>query len=774
MRDACRWSALVLLVFAVGASAAEGPAVTRSAKSGAWSDAATWEEGQVPGAGSRVLILGEHTVTYDVKSDAVIRAINVAGTLTFSRDRDTLLNTGLIKIEAIDSFSENGFDCEGHFDEPAAGQPRATLQVGTLNEPIPAEHQAIIRLHGVEGLDPQSCPAIVCCGGRMDFHGAPLSRTWVKLLKTAEKGSKEVIIAEAPSGWRVGDQVVVTSTAWNNDVEDQSEARTIVEKGGSTGFESTSLIILDRPLECEHLGDGEYRGEVANLSRNVVVESADPAGVRGHTMYHRGSAGSISYAEFRHLGKKDTLGRYCLHFHLCGNTMRGSSVIGASIWDSHNRWLTIHGTNYLVVRDNVGYKSIGHGYFLEDGTEVFNILDRNLAVAARHGKRLPKQVLPFDENEGAGFWWANSHNTFTRNIAADCDRYGFRYEATPTSALKLVFPVLHADGQTRDVDIRTLPFVRFDGNEVHSSYGLYGVNLGEGVRGVGPDVRHPFVMRNTKIWNVHYGLRPQAPTVLVENLSIKSHYGIYHPNFDNHVYRNVTIHQTNTEPFNRGHDDDSVQHGVLAVDGLTFDGIRSGGMPLIQISDDNATGRAESHFRRVEVVNWKDNSREKAIVNLGGGPRPDPKTEKGVPIYLHDWFGSGRTAMVVSTRSPEFKADAAKFRAESGLTGDESRVADVTGVEFPEPLSPIDDQPPQSVITHVVVKPLRILLRGSVADNGEVKRVVVNGQDAKLDATSGEWEISFLRSDSGPLLIAAHSEDAAGNVERLVHQMQVQ
>ena len=48
--------------------------------------------------------------------------------------------------------------------------------------------------------------------------------------------------------------------------------------------------------------------------------------------------------------------------------MRGSTVVGNSIWDSHNRWLTIHGTDYLVARDNVCYQSIGHGYFLEDGT----------------------------------------------------------------------------------------------------------------------------------------------------------------------------------------------------------------------------------------------------------------------------------------------------------------------------------------------------------------------------------------------------------------------
>jgi hypothetical protein len=755
---------VLMLVLATASQAAEEVALIRSARSGAWSEGQTWEGGQAPAAGARVLILGGHSVTYDVASDDVVRAICISGTLTFARDRDTRLNVGLIKIEAGDLFSENGFDCEGHFDEADPSQPRATLQVGSPNEPIPDAHKAIIRLHAVEGLDPQSCPAIVCCGGRMDIHGAPLSRTWVKLGATAAKGASEATLAEEVAGWRVGDRVIFTATNADQDTDGLTEERTITAIEGRT-------LRFDQPLAHEHLGEGEHRGEVANLSRNVVVESADPGGTRGHTMYHRGSTGAISYAEFRHLGKRDTLGRYSLHFHLCGSTMRGSYVIGASIWDSHNRWLTIHGTNYLVARDNVGYKSVGHGFFLEDGTEVFNILDRNLAVAARHGKRLPKQVLPFDQNEGAGYWWANSLNTFTRNVAADCDRYGFRYEATPTSALKLVFPVLHADGKTREIDIRTLPFVRFDGNEVHSSYGLYGINLGEGVRGVGPDARHPFVMRNTKIWNVHYGLRPQAPSLLVENLAIKSHYGIYHPNFDNHVYRNVSIRETNTEPFNRGHDDDSVQHGVLAVDGLVFDGIRSGRMPLIQISDDNATGQAQSHFRHVEVTNWQDNSKSKALVNLGGGPRRTPKTAKGVPIYLHDWFGSGRSALVVSTRSPEYKAEPDRFRTEAGLTGDESRVAEVSNVEFPEPLSPIDDLPPQTVVTHVVPRGEKWLVRGTVADNGEVRRVTVNGQEAKLESVSGQWEVD-LASLGEPREIAAHSEDAAGNVEQLVHRSQ--
>ena len=64
-------------------------------------------------------------------------------------------------------------------------------------------------------------------------------------------------------------------------------------------------------------------------------------------------------------------------------------------------------------------------------------------------------------------------------------------------------------------------------------------------------------------------------------------------------------------------------------------------MPLIQISDDNPTGTAETHMRNVKVIDNKGGEK-RALANLGGGPRRTPKTEKGVPIYLHDWFGTGQ------------------------------------------------------------------------------------------------------------------------------------
>ena len=199
-----------------------------------------------------------------------------------------------------------------------------------------------------------------------------------------------------------------------------------------------TTITLDKPLAFEHIADGDYRADVANLSRNVVIESSDPAIARGHTMYHRDSAGSISYAEFRHLGKEGVLGRYSIHFHLVGDTMRGSSVVGLSVIDSHNHFIVVHGTDHMLVRDCVGYKSIGHGYFLEDGTEQYNVLDRNLACQAFRGEPLPKQSLPFDKNEGAGFWWANARNTFTRNVSCENQRYGFFYEISSGKLTEVV------------------------------------------------------------------------------------------------------------------------------------------------------------------------------------------------------------------------------------------------------------------------------------------------------------------------------------------------
>ncbi len=750
----------------------------RSVRDGAWSDAATWQPARTPRAGDRVLVARGTRVAYDVSRDDVLRLVQVVGTLRFARDRDTLLSVGVLKVQNSDTCSESGFACDFE-GVNTAGEPQGprggelpTLEIGTLAQPIPAAHTARIRLHYLEGMDRRDAPALVCCSARMELHGAPLSRSWVKLGEDARPGDVHVLLAEEVQGWRAGDQVVVTaakkrplrgSYRQNPDAAG-SELRRITRIEGRR-------VQLDQPLAAEHFGSGQFRSEVANLSRNVIVESADPDGVRGHTLYHAFSQGGISYARFAHLGKEGLLGRYAIHFHLVGDTMRGSQVLGAAIVDSHNRWITIHGTEYLLVRDCVGYRSVGHGYFLEDGTEVYNLLDRNLGVQAYRGPRLPGQVLPFDPNDGAAFWWANGRNSLTRNVACENDQYGYRYDSQKRSNFDSHLEVRMPDGVRRTVDIRTLPIHRFSHNESHSE-GLYSVALA-GTDGVGPDTRHPHRLSHLKMWQTHYALRSQLPTMLVEHVHIDhAAYGVYRPWFENHVYRDLHIAHTAAEPFNRGLDDRSLQHGSITVDGLTFSGLGYGGqMPLIQISANNASGQAESHFRNVRVTGRTRDDRW-PLVNLGGGPRLQPSTPRGVPVFIHDHYGPGRHAKVISTRAKDLLADGERYRGDPPLTGDESVAAEVSGLTWPQLLEAVDDQPPATIVTSVRLVGDKLVATGVSHDDGEIAAVTVNDRAAELSATTAgvaDWRIELPAGSTGE--IVALARDAQGNEEQTPHRV---
>src|SRR5262249_23689570 len=155
------------------------------------------------------------------------------------------------------------FDCDAHIKETK--DPRPALQVGLPDAPIDAKHTATIRLVRFDAHDSKSCPAIVCCGGRMDFHGAPMGRTWVKLGTTAKKGDTSITLAETVIGWRVGDHIIITNTTGvptgkrkpPHGLAFVAEERTIRAIKG-TGLE------LNAALADEHLGTGGLHVEVAN------------------------------------------------------------------------------------------------------------------------------------------------------------------------------------------------------------------------------------------------------------------------------------------------------------------------------------------------------------------------------------------------------------------------------------------------------------------------------------------------------------------------------
>ncbi|MCE9603283.1 MAG: G8 domain-containing protein [Planctomycetia bacterium] len=775
----------------------------RSVRDGNWSDPTIWQPARLPKEGDRVLVARDTRVTYDSASKSTIRLLQVVGTLAFARDCDTELNVALLKVQNSDECSESGFSCDfpgvNEVGEPQAPQPGAqqralpTLEVGTLAEPIPAKYTARIRLHYLEGLDKVDAPAIVCCSGRMEFHGAPLSRTWVKLGANAAVDAKTITLAEPVSGWRVGDEIIVTAskkTARRGSYRDDA-SKMGTEERRITKIEGTTLH-LDEPLKLLHYGEGEFRSEAANLSRNVIVESADPAGVRGHTMYHAFSQGGISYARFAHLGKEGVLGRYAIHFHLVGDTMRGSQVLGAAIVDSQNRWVTIHGTEYLVVRDCVGYRSVGHGFFMEDGTEIYNLLDRNLGVQAFQTKRLPKQVLPFDPNDGAAFWWANGRNTLVRNVTCENDEYGYRFDMKNLSSFSSTLPITMPDGTSKRIDVRTIPIWRFEENEAHSE-GVYGLvvacngdsqpdtairdqNMLDQINKIdwtGPDVKHPHVIRGLKIWEAHYAFRPHSPSMLIEDIRIdRVAYGIYRPTFDNQVFRNLHLTNAGGEPFNRGMDDASAQAGRITVDGLKIGNFVGGNQmhPVVHMSDNNLSGTAASYFRN---VTWANSDGKRPVFNRGGSTRVDPFVPVGVPYYVYDHYGPGRHAKIVSTKAADLMKDGNKYKAEPPLTGDESVVAEVSDVQWPKLLDPVDDLPPATIITQAVRSGAKLRVAGISHDNGEITSVTVNGQAAVIQSNRigvADWSLELPLPADGKIMALA--TDRAGNIEQTGHMRQ--
>jgi len=193
-------------------------------------------------------------------------------------------------------------------------------------------------------------------------------------------------------------------------------------------------------------------------------------------------------------------------------------------------------------------------------------------------------------------------------------------------------------------------------------------------------------------------------------------------------------------------------------------------MPLVQISANNVSGRAESHFRNVTVRD-RDRPERWPVFNLGGGPRLKP-TKPGVPYFLHDHFGPGKHAKVVSTRAKDLLADGNKYTKEPGITGDEAVMARVSNVKFPELLNPVDDLPPATIITRIDESNGQLIIWGTTHDNGTIQSVTVNKRPARIHKQEhgiADWSIELPKSSR----ITAGSTDEAGNRELHPHKIQI-
>ncbi len=101
-----------------------------------------------------------------------------------------------------------------------------------------------------------------------------MNRTWVKLGANVTPGATTVSLEEPVTGWRVGDEVIVNGT------KKLARRGTYRKNGDSIGTENRRItkidgktLHLDQPLKLEHAGSGEFRSEVANLARNVLLRA---------------------------------------------------------------------------------------------------------------------------------------------------------------------------------------------------------------------------------------------------------------------------------------------------------------------------------------------------------------------------------------------------------------------------------------------------------------------------------------------------------------------
>ncbi len=199
----------------------------------------------------------------------------------------------------------------------------------------------------------------------------------------------------------------------------------------------------------------DQRALIMHLTRPIKIQGANDAaytndGLGGHVMW-MGNTSIVKFdgVEQIRMGQAGIIGAYGFHAHLCSlNTPNGTSlpsdgtitgsvagnqyVKNCTSRDAQNRFMVIHGTHGLLVEKNIGWKSKGHMYFMEDGAEELNTLVGNVAVGADEptaGNALLNHdrgsTLSGAQSGGAGFWLANMNNTFEDNIALGNKGCGF-------------------------------------------------------------------------------------------------------------------------------------------------------------------------------------------------------------------------------------------------------------------------------------------------------------------------------------------------------------
>ena len=345
-----------------------------------------------------------------------------------------------------------------------------SFQCGTSSSPY--EKKLVISLKHSDGAmanSPSYRGIMVMMGGSLILNGERSKAGWVKLAQTANPGQNYIIVENkdmltadpadvraAPSYLRqnkfeAGDTIAIGPTGFNFAEAETFEVTLIDSR-------NPNKLYLNKALSYSHYGDKQYfssrikgnllldeRAEVANLTRSIVIKAdekydpidesnAEAAERGGHVMVHHNGYANIDSVEFYKMGQAGIKGRYPFHWHMVGDAS-GQFIRNSAIHHSFQRCIVVHRTSNARVQNNVCFNFKGHGIFLEDGTEIGNKINHNLAILAKapHHNKLLLSSEDFShpaETQGrfpsvSAFWIAHPNNEVTHNTASGSVGTGF-------------------------------------------------------------------------------------------------------------------------------------------------------------------------------------------------------------------------------------------------------------------------------------------------------------------------------------------------------------
>ncbi|CAI5537597.1 unnamed protein product, partial [Closterium sp. Naga37s-1] len=321
-----------------------------------WSDLATWAPGPIPGQGdaigANVTIACGEAILLDT-SPIALTLLNIRGFLR------VLDSPALPKIDLSAAF----IVVQGNFSIGTPQQHyRQRIKITLTPNPNNRADYLFTENLPAEPAFPRNLghKAFAVVGGQVDFHGMPggsSTPAWTKLTATAQQNDLVITVQDDVSAWPQDAFVVVTSTDY---FPDQAEVVGIIDvvalpSGGSK-------IFLEKPLRLMHFGDPkgvpdgyggfvDQRAEVALLDRTIAITGTDePVPYHregGHFMiFMSGTPQFIEGVEFAQMGQQGKLGRYNIHFHVCGDD-------GGAAWCGRTSCMTASSAVWWCTRPSI-------------------------------------------------------------------------------------------------------------------------------------------------------------------------------------------------------------------------------------------------------------------------------------------------------------------------------------------------------------------------------------------------------------------------------------